>query len=92
MAIKSISLTVGATSTPLVVAPANGTWEGATVWVEIYNPGTSTVYLGGATVDTTNGRPVVTGASWSFPLSHGDGLYGIVASGTQVVTVFRGRA
>lgn len=91
MALTSVALTVNTTATLIIPAPNNGSWEGLLVWMEVYNAGPTTVYLGGAGVTTATGRPVATGAAWSFPLSHGDALYGIVASGTQSVIVAKGR-
>lgn len=54
----------------------------------VYNNGAVIVYLGGSDVATASGVPVAAG-SWgpSFDLATGDGLYGIVGSGTCDVRV-----
>jgi hypothetical protein len=71
--------TVGATPT-LIVAQRSGR---DTVVVE--NTGTTPVYLGNASVSAANGLllPGVLGASVALETT--DAVYGIVASGTQVV-------
>jgi hypothetical protein len=71
--------TVGATPT-LIVAQRSGR---DTVVIE--NTGTTAVYLGNSAVSTTNGLllPGVVGASVALETT--DAVYGIVASGTQVV-------
>lgn len=92
MAIRSLSLTVTTTATPLIAAHNNGTSDGMNVWCEVANNSGKTVYLGGADVTTSNGRAVADGQSWAFTLSTGDALYGVVASTTAAVIVIRGRA
>lgn len=49
--------------------------------------GGSTVYLGDASVNTsTLGFPVTAGSVFTWPLAS-ESIYGIVASGTQTVTI-----
>lgn len=71
--------TIGTTAT-LIVAQRSGR---DTVVVE--NTGTTAVYIGNSAVTTSNGLllPGVVGAS--IALETTDAVYGIVASGTQVV-------
>jgi hypothetical protein len=71
--------TVGSTAT-LIVAQRTGR---DTVVVE--NTGTTAVYIGNSSVTTSNGLllPGVVGASVALETT--DAVYGIVASGTQVV-------
>jgi hypothetical protein len=71
--------TVGVTAT-IIVAQRSGR---DTVVIE--NTGTTAVYLGNSAVSTTNGLllPGVVGASVALETT--DAVYGIVASGTQVV-------
>lgn len=71
--------TIGTTPT-LIVAKRTGR---DTVVIE--NTGTTAVYLGASNVSTTNGLllPGVVGASVALETT--DAVYGIVASGTQVV-------
>lgn len=89
MAVQSLKLTVVATPSLLRAAHQRGLSD--TVWVEVYNPGPTTIYLGPSNVTTTDGRPVAAGQSWSFPLGDGDALYARTASGSQDVIVFSGR-
>ena len=58
--------------------------------VEVYNPSTTvTVYLGASGVTTTDGYPLLPGGRFAVDLGLGEELYGIVASSTQAVRVFR---
>lgn len=79
-------VTVPATANGIAVLAANASRKGATV----FNPGPSTVYVqqGATGVTTSNGFGIAAGASYNIdaPLYLG-ALYGIVASGTQIVTV-----
>jgi hypothetical protein len=86
----SRTVTVGATPTlvELRADPASRLGWG----LEVTNPaGGATVYAGGpdvATTGTTVGRAIPGGAAFAFDLSPGERVYLIVATGTQVVTVF----
>ncbi len=53
----------------------------------VYNNCSSTVYLGSASVTSSNGLPLVAGASVSFDLSDSAAVYGRMASGTCDVRV-----
>jgi hypothetical protein len=79
-------VTVPATANGIAVLAANALRVGAV----ISNPGPSTVYVHQAStgVTTSNGFGIPGGTSYTIdsPLYTG-ALYGIVASGTQVVTV-----
>jgi len=72
-------VTVATTETLIYTAPVGG----ATVIVR--NPGTVSVYLGPTGVLTTTGFELAAGDAMSIPMGSGDTLYGIVASGTNVV-------
>lgn len=79
-------VTVPATANGTAILAANTSRLGAT----ISNPGPSTVYIqqGATGVTTSNGFAILSGCSYNIdePLYTG-AIYGIVASGTQVVTV-----
>lgn len=79
-------VTVPATANGIALLAANASRKGASV----FNPGPSTVYMQQAAtgVTTSNGFGLAAGASFTIdePLYVG-ALYGIVASGTQVVMV-----
>lgn len=71
-------------TTPTLIAAARSGRQSITVT----NTGTTAVYLGGSGVTTTTGAylPGVVGATITIPFS--GALYGIVASGTQLVTEY----
>ena len=48
---------------------------------------TITVYVGGPTVSTANGIPVLAGNSFSIDMVSGERLYAVAASGTPVVRI-----
>src|SRR5690348_119104 len=94
MPLKSEVITVADTATQLAESPRRGLDD--VHWVEVVVPANgATVYIGGADVNTTNGRPLTptstAEASWSATLGPEDVLYGIVASSTQDVHVLRSR-
>lgn len=84
------TVTVSATATVVVVP--NGA-AADLEWVKVKNTAgaAATVYIGGSAVTTTAGFPVEAGASEVFGLRSGETLYGIVASGTQVVNLLKAR-
>ena len=57
----------------------------------IYNAGAQTVFLGGSTVTTGTGVPLVAGATVTFDSAPGDILFGIVAATTANVNVMQAR-
>lgn len=76
---------VTVTTTATLLASADPTHR--PVWLQIL--GNETVYIGDATVTTTNGFPVVKHAApIQGTLGPGQALYGIVGSGTDVVCIF----
>lgn len=84
--LTATQVTVPATANGILILAANASRKGAT----ISNPGTVTVYIQQAAtgVTTTNGFGIPPGSSYNIdePLYTG-AFYGIVATGTQVVTV-----
>jgi hypothetical protein len=85
-AVVASRVTVAAT--PTVILANTGTMPVAMVAV---NQCASSVYVGGATVATTTGLELATGASISMVLSSGETLYGVVASSTCRVDVLKNR-
>lgn len=89
MTIQSLTVTITTAPTRLNTADDDGQHGSSCV---IYNPGPATVYLGDGAVATaglSKGAPVPAG-TWgpSFDnVQPGEILYGVVASGTQDVTV-----
>ena len=79
-------VTVPATANGILILAANANRKGAT----ISNPSAVTVYIqqGSTGVTTTNGFGIPPGSSYNIdePLYTG-AIYGIIATGTQVVTV-----
>ena len=55
--------------------------------VAVYNSSAVTVYVGGSAVTTSTGFPVAAAGSFSVDLDRGEGLWGIVATGTASVVV-----
>lgn len=78
---------VSLTSTPLLIATGVGADH---VTVLLRNP-TATIYIGGLTVDQTNGMPLTTVDSISIDLQQSDALYAMTAT-TATVNVLRTRA
>lgn len=79
-------VTVPATANGILILASNANRKGAI----ISNPGSATVYIqqGATGVTTSNGFAIPAGSSFNIdsPLYTG-AIYGIVATGTQVVTV-----
>jgi hypothetical protein len=90
MALADELVTVGTTPT-LLANPGVNRADTDILWVEVHNATGVTIYVGGPSVDTTSGRPVVDGASWSAALGRGDAVYAVVASGTEDVHVLKSR-
>lgn len=88
MAIAHARVTV--TTSPTVLAPV---YPNADRCVVIQNLGTVSVYLGSPSVTTSSyGYELKANSSLSFDVDQNEDLYGVVASGTQVVNVLAGRA
>lgn len=83
MSVTSAAVSVGTTATALNPADADAQA------VLIQNKGTVEVFIGGSNVTTTIGAGLAAGAEKSMDLSAGEVVYGIVASGTADVRVFR---
>ena len=79
----SAQVSVGTTATLLVAANIMD----QTVW--LHNLGGGAVYLGGANVTTSNGYKMDNGDKMQVPVGDNEGLYGIVASGTNTVFVLK---
>jgi hypothetical protein len=71
------------TAATLIVDMRAGPSGSGRVAVTIYNNGSATIYLGGAGVTTSNGLPLVAGAS--ITINAMAAVYGIAASGSQNV-------
>ena len=78
----SAQVTVTTTATLLVAA---STFD-QTVWV--HNSG-GALYIGGSNVTTANGYKLDTDDKMELPVGDNEGLYGIVASGTNTVFVLK---
>jgi hypothetical protein len=59
--------------------------------VEVYNLGSTTVYVGGASVTTANGRPILAGNAFTCDLASSDQMY-VIAASTGSVAVFQAGA
>jgi hypothetical protein len=81
-----VSVTTAATA---LNASLDGGKDGSTI--SIQNPtGGATVYIGGAGVTTASyGFLLTAGTTFTVELNQGETLFGIVASSTQNVAVFR---
>lgn len=79
-AIDVLRVTVAATATVIYAVPDN---RARTVLVR--NPSSVSVYFGNSDVTTSNGFEIAAGNAASFVLEPDDTLYGVVATGTQVV-------
>lgn len=88
MAVSAVSVTVATTATQLSAASETDRASGHSVLVKVPSGG-ATVYIGGSGVTTAAGYPVAAGEAFSFDLSPGDDLYGVVAADTQAVNVLR---
>jgi hypothetical protein len=86
MAVSASRVTVGTTATLLSVG-TGATYASSGRSVGVRNPGPSTVMLGGTTVTASTGYELRSGESMTIDIGSGEGLYGIVATGTQTVDV-----
>jgi hypothetical protein len=78
----SSQVSVGTTATLLVAA----NFMDQTVWV--HNSG-GTTYIGGSNVTTANGYKLDTDDKMELLVGDNEGLYGIVASGTNTVFILK---
>jgi hypothetical protein len=78
----SAQVSVGTTATLLVAA---STFD-QTVW--LHNSG-GALYIGASNVTTANGYKLDTDDKMELPVGDNEGLYGIVASGTNTVFVLK---
>ena len=78
----SSQVSVGTTATLLVAANIMD----QTVW--LHNTG-GALYVGASTVTTANGFKLDTGDKIQLPVGDNEGLYGIVASGTNTVFILK---
>lgn len=78
---SSAQISVGTTATVLVAATA---FDQS---VYLHNSGGGIVYLGGSNVSTTNGYKLDNGEKLSIMVGDHEALYGVTASGTNVVGV-----
>ena len=87
MAVTHARVSVGTNATQLT-SDADGR-DGQTISIQVPASG-ATVYLGGAGVTTTSyGYELLEGTSFSVELQQGEQVFGVVASSTQTVNVFR---
>lgn len=80
---NSAQVSVGSTATVLVAATA---FDQS---VNLHNSGGGIVYLGGADVTTTNGYKLDNGDKMALTVGDHEALYGVTASGTNVVCVLK---
>lgn len=78
---SSAQVTVNTTATVLVTA----TGFDQTAW--LHNSGGGVVYIGGSNVTTTNGYKLDNGDKMELPVGDHEALYGVTATGTNVVCV-----
>jgi hypothetical protein len=76
---------VSVTSTATLLVAANIMDQ--TVW--IHNSGGGTLYIGASNVTTSNGYKLDNDDKMQIPVGDNEGLYGIVASGTNTVFVLK---
>ena len=77
----SAQVSVGATAT--VIVPATAFDQS----VYLHNSGGGIVYLGGSNVSTINGYKLDNGEKLSIMVGDHEALYGVTASGTNVVGI-----
>ena len=78
---NSAQISVGTTATLLVAANIMDQT------VQLHNLGGGAVYLGNASVTTSNGYKMDNNDKLQIPVGDNEALYGIVASGTNTVAV-----
>lgn len=84
----ALGLQVAIGTTPTVIT--NGVNVGDTDSdLVVKNRGANSVFLGGDNVTTSDGFELVAGDAVGIQLSAGEGLYGVVAAGTETVHALR---
>lgn len=78
---NSAQITVSTTATVLVAE----TGFDQTVW--LHNSGGGVVYIGASNVTTSNGYKLDNGDKMELPVGDHEALYGVTATGTNVVCV-----
>ncbi|NBV01627.1 MAG: hypothetical protein EBS14_00315 [Burkholderiaceae bacterium] len=78
----SAQVSVGVTATVIVAA----TGFDQTVWI---HNSSGALYIGASNVTTANGYKLDTDDKMELPVGDNEGLYGIVASGTNTVYVLK---
>jgi len=89
--LRSSAVTISTVAT-FITSEGGSASASAPVGVYLYNNGSTTIYVGGDDVTTSNGLPVVGTSMSTFYLFPGDALYGISASGTIAARVLKQRA
>lgn len=78
---RSIAVSITTSATQIV----NGDNQNRNIY--IHNGGGSKIYLGGSDVTTSNGYHLANNESVSILLPIGESIFGVVASGTNDITV-----
>lgn len=81
MTVAASVISAATTATALHTADADG------AEVALHNSGSATVFVGPSDLTTSTGFPLAAGATVSMRLSPAEAIYGIVASGTEDVSV-----
>jgi len=89
--IRSTAVSVSTVAT-LITSEGGAATAQSPVGVYLANVGSSTVYIGGDDVTTSNGYPVAGTSTATFYMFPKDDLYGISASGSINVRVLKQRA
>lgn len=87
MSVYTSRPSVGITATLIAPAHSASGDNQAGCSVMLYNPGPADVLVGNASVTTSIGLTLPSGASMQADLEDGEVLYGIVATGSQTVHV-----
>ena len=87
MAVSAAAVSVGTTATLLSVTETDYV-GGASFAVKVPSGG-ATVYVGASGVTTATGFPLAAGDTLQVDVDKGESLYGVVAAGTQSVSVLR---
>lgn len=77
--LRSSTITVGASATPLPLSPLE--YRRALV---VHNNGSSTIYLGGSTVTTSNGLPLLAGEKIAFDIQNNPNVVVYAIASTSV--------
>lgn len=83
--LRSSAVTIAVTATAIPATSLFGRQS-----INIVNVGATTVYIGHSGVTTSNGIPVLSGASLPMDVGPDVIIYGIVVSGTEEVRILEG--